>query len=225
MQTNREPVPTPTTPVATNTASSQSTALAAVVLAAATWQDENAARRWAVSTNDRPTVRVFYTRGAIIQLLAAGRGILIASAGGPGQERRREFCLVSPPAANPEYVTFTASHASRFAKFGIALHRQGELARLAAPLPAYFSGAEYALEFVPDHSLARIIFTQISRAMRAVDPRPANQAQLVFEGELRLEAGEPDFVIQKLRCGSREYSIARKDPAAATDSHTASTKP
>jgi hypothetical protein len=66
------------------------------------------------------------------------------------------------PAANPEYVTFTAAHASRFAKFGIALHKQGELARLAAPLPAYFSGAEYALEFVPDHSLARIMAESLS---------------------------------------------------------------
>lgn len=211
VQINREPPPTPTTPVVTNASRSQLTASAAVVLPAATWQDENVARRWAVFTNDRPTVRISYTRRDIVQLLTAGRGILIASAGGQGQERRREFCLVSPPATNPEYVTFTSSHASRFAKFGIALHREGELARLAAPLPAYFSGAEYTLEFVPDHSLARIIFTQVSRAMRAVNPPPTNQANVVFEGELRLEAGQPDFVMTKVRAGNREHDFACKE--------------
>lgn len=163
-----------------------------------------------------PAVRVSYVRSDIIELLRAGRGVLVASSGNEAEKKRREFVLTSSPSANPEYVAFTPNHSARFAKFGIALRREGEVARLAGPLPAYFGGTAevVTLEFVPDQVLGRAIYTQVSRAIRAANSPVDQQNGWVYEGELRVEAGQPEFTIQRVRTGSRDYVFGSKEAGA-----------
>jgi len=211
--TNRPPDATAQAkPIPTNAPAPQATAPPPLVLPATTPQDDNVARRWAGSTNARPVVRVSYARSDIIELLRAGRGVLVASSGSEAEKKRREFVLTSSPAANPEYVAFNANHAARLARFGIALRKEGELARLAGPLAAYFGGTAevVTLEFVPDQVLGRAIYTQVARAMRAANVPLDQQNGWVYEGELGVESGRPEFVIQRIRAVDRDYVITSK---------------
>jgi len=197
-------------PIPTNAPAPPANTPSPLALPATTQQDENVARCWAASTNARPVVRVSYVGSDIIELLRVGRGVLVASSGNEAEKKRREFVLASLPSANPEYVAFTAHHASRFAKFGIALHKEGELARLSAPLAAYFGGTaeSVTLEFVPDQVLGQAIYTQVSRSSRAANVPLDQQNGWVYEGELRLEAGQPEFTIQRVRAAGRNYLFA-----------------
>ena len=137
---------------------------------------------------------------------------MVASSGSEAEKKRREFVLTSSPAANPEYVAFNANHAARLARFGIALRKEGELARLAGPLAAYFGGTAevVTLEFVPDQVLGRAIYTQVARAMRAANVPLDQQNGWVYEGELGVESGRPEFVIQRIRAVDRDYVITSK---------------
>ena len=178
------------TPEQTRTSPSSAT------LPEVTTQDETIARHWMTSTNNRPTIQVAYRPSEIIERLSRGDGLLIASAP-DGAGGRREFRLAGHPKADADFVALSPAVASRFSNFGIALNNSGEIASITAPLGRYFGQDFFTVELVPDYKLAKSIFTEVSRALRALEH--GNRQGIVIEGRLHPVGSGKVFSVSRIR--------------------------
>lgn len=165
--------------------------------------DQQIARHWLRQTNDRPAVLVRYVAGDVAQLINWGRGLLVVTGGG-GNNRRELYPSALPPQA-PLYAKLTPAVAQRFSNFSLALNRSAAFAPLMAPLEAYFAGDQYDLAFVPDQALAEVIFSKVALASRSLPEGMGVSNRVIFEGQLRLDDGEPQFDVLQARNGAARH--------------------
>ncbi len=163
-------------------------------------------------TNTGPAVVISYAPEEVVQLLRFRRGTLLATAAEtPASGEVRVFCLTALPQSGRAEFVEASTLGAQLSKLGIVVHPdRGALHSVTSDLAAYFGFRAYSLQFIPDHSLAETIMTEVARACRAAKERGVGtERDVVVQGVLAVTGTSPTFLVSKLRTLHGEISVAR----------------
>jgi hypothetical protein len=156
--------------------------------------DRSLAQLWLAQSDKRPAVRVHYNPRDILQLSSLGRGLIVAAVS--GNAGQRALYLKSGTESAPLFAPYTETVAERFSDYSLILSASPEFAAIEAALRAYVAERSVPLAFVPDQRFAIALFAEVARANRL---RGGHAERPIFEGQLTVDNGQPQFTAFQTR--------------------------